>query len=169
MWKRFAFVAALSASQGVGAAEPLRVSFDALGALRIGMSEREVARASRGPLVHLAPEAEEAGCFYAAARGMPGGASLMFVEGRLARIDVVEPGVRTVSGAGVGTSEARLRRLYGARLMQTPHPYTSPEGHYLPLVSADGTRGMRFETDGANVTGYYAGTAEAIQYIEGCQ
>ena len=95
--------------------------------------------------------------------------SLMMLNNRLARIDVYKSGVRTVSGAGIGTSESDLKRLYGGKLVQEAHAYTGPEGHYLTLRSAGGRYGVRFETDGVLVTGFYAGTAEAIQYIEGCQ
>ena len=32
----------------------------------------------------------------------------------------------------------------------------------------DGARGMRFETEDGKVTRFYAGTAEPIEYVEGC-
>jgi hypothetical protein len=151
------------------AAEVPRVRFGSLGDLHIGMSERQVAATAKAPLVHLDPVGEEEGCFYGTDRGLPKGASLMFVDGRLARIDISEPGVQTWSGAEVGMLEARVKHLYGASLRQEPHAYVGPEGHYLTLVSSDRTLGLRFETDGTRVTSYYAGTREAIQYIEGCQ
>ncbi|TAA26828.1 MULTISPECIES: hypothetical protein [Pseudoxanthomonas] len=87
----------------------------------------------------------------------------------LARIDVSRPGVRTVSGASVGMSEDALKRLYHGRLTQQPHAYVEPDGLYLTLRSRGGEYGIRFETDGSVVTGFYAGTGTAIQYIEGCQ
>jgi hypothetical protein len=151
------------------ATEAPRVQFGAFGALRVGMSEAQVARAAGSKLVHVAPEAEEEGCFYGSVRGLPKGASLMFNDGRLARIDVFEPGIRTWSGAEVGMTEQALKQIYKAQLRQSPHAYTGPEGHYLTLLSPNQTLGIRFETDGSKVTGYYSGTAEAIQYIEGCQ
>ena len=169
MWKKVAIAAGLLAGSGALAGDTPRVTFGALGDLRAGMSEREVGRVAGGRVVHIAPEAEEDGCFYASVRGLPKSASLMFVSGRLARIDVFQRGVLTASGVGVGTSEAQLKRTYGAKLRQEPHAYTGPEGHYFTLYSPDGKLGVRFETDGARVTGYYSGTSEAIQYIEGCQ
>ncbi|GAC1524958.1 MAG: hypothetical protein NVS2B4_00490 [Ramlibacter sp.] len=91
----------------------------------------------------------------------------MMLKGRLARIDVSNSGVTTEAGARVGTSESELDRLYDGRLVQEPHAYTGPDGHYLTLGSGDG-HAIRFETDGESVTQFYAGTAEAVQYIEGC-
>lgn len=169
MWKKVATAAGVLAASSALASDAPRVTFGALGGLRAGMSEREVSRVAGARLVHIAPDAEEEGCFYASVRGLPKSASLMFLNGRLARIDVFQPGLLTASGAGVGTSEVQLKRTYGARPRQEPHAHTGPEGHYFTLYSPDGKLGVRFETDGARVTGYYSGTSEAIQYIEGCQ
>lgn len=133
------------------------------------MSEEELAKRFGAKLVHIDPVAEEEACYYTSAPGLPEGVGLMILDGRLARIDVFKPGILTVSGAHVGMSESALKQLYGAKIAQTPHAYTGPEGHYLTLTSSNGAFGIRFETDGKVVTGYYAGTAESIQYIEGCQ
>lgn len=168
----FKFIALATMVTAMGPAlsvSPQRVAFTSIGKARIGMNEQALVRALGAPLTHVAPEAEEEGCYYASGRGLPNGVSLMMLNDRLARVDVHEPGVSTISGAGMGTSESELKRLYGSKLVQEPHAYTGPEGHYLTLRSADGRHGVRFETDGLSVTGFYAGTAEAIQYIEGCQ
>ena len=148
---------------------PPRVSFTSFDKARIGMGESALATALGAPLIHADPVAEEEGCYYAEGRGLPAGVGLMMLDGRLARIDVTERGVSTISGVGVGTLEADVKRIYGAKLVQETHAYTGPEGHYLTLLSPDRTAGIRFETDGNVVTGFYAGTAKAIRYIEGCQ
>ena len=57
---------------------------------------------------------------------------------------------------------------YGPRLLVKPHAYDGPEEKYLTIYSKDKRYGVRFETDGVKVTRYYVGTAEAVQYIEGC-
>lgn len=169
MLKMIAAIALVVASGSILAADRERVGFSSLGKARIGLSEADLARAFGVPLIHIDPVAEEEGCYYASARGLSHGVGLMILDGHLARIDVFKPGVKTISGAEVGMSEAGLKRLYGSRLVQEPHAYTGPDGHYLTLHSSTGQYGLRFETDGNVVTGYYAGTAEAIQYIEGCQ
>lgn len=169
MFKVMTLAALLSAVGPVLATEPQRVAFTSIGKARIGMSERTLVRALGAPLTHVAAEVEEEGCYYASGRDLPQGVGLMMIDGRLARIDVSEAGVPTMSGTEVGTSEAKLKQLYGTRLIQQPHAYTGPEGHYLTVQSDDGRYGIRFETDGALVTRFYAGTASAIQYIEGCQ
>ena len=169
MPKNFALAAVFFAASASLASEPPRIQFGALGALHTGMSESAVARAARSPVEHMYPGSEENGCFYGTVAGLPSGASLMFLDGRLARIDVTEGALRTVSGAGIDSSEQMLKRLYGKRLVETTHAYDGPVGHYLTLMSSDRSLGIRFETDGDKVTTYYSGTAEAIRLKEGCQ
>lgn len=169
MWKYITSVAFVTASSLAIASGTPRIGFGAYGNLHVGMSEQAIAQVTGEPVRHLAPELEEEKCFYGSVPGLPDGMSLMFLDGHLARIDVFDPGTRMWSGAEVGMSESSLKRLYDAKLEQTPHAYAGPEGHYFTLLSADQTMGIRFETDGAEITGYYSGTAEAIQYIEGCQ
>lgn len=168
MFKLIALATMLSAMGSTLAASPQRVAFSSIGKARIGMSEQALVRALGGPLTDVSPEEKEEGCYYASGRGLPKGVSLMMLNGRLVRVDVYEPGVSTISGAGVGTSEPELKRLYDGKLVEETHAYTGPEGHYLTLRSSDGRYGVRFETDGLLVTRFYAGTAKAIQYIEGC-
>ncbi|WP_150131960.1 hypothetical protein [Dokdonella koreensis] len=168
MFKFVVFAMMVTAMGSAFAASPQRVAFTSIGKARVGMSEQALVRALGAPLTHVAPEAEEEGCYYAAGRGLPEGVILMMLNESLARIDVYEIGVTTISGAGVGTSESELKRLYGSKLVQESHAYTGPEGHYLTLRSPDGRYGIRFETDGRLVTKFYAGTEESIRYIEGC-
>lgn len=94
---------------------------------------------------------------------------LMIDDGRLARIDVYDPGPATVSGAHVGMPVPALRQLYRGRLDQAPHAYAAPEGHYLTLWAADRAHAVRFETNGEVVTSFFAGTAESVRLSEGCQ
>ena len=110
-------------------------------------------------MIHVAPEAEEEGCYYASGRGVPKGVGLMMLNHRLVRIDVYEPEVHIISGVGVGTSEAEPKHLYGGNLSQEPNAYTGPEGRCLTLRSVDGGYGVRFETDGQFFKGFYSGTA----------
>lgn len=71
----------------------------------------------------------------------------------------------TSEGVQVGDSEEHVKQVYGSGLKVEPHHYT--DGHYLTLRS--GNYGIRFETEKRKVSTFYAGTFEAIQYVEGCQ
>jgi hypothetical protein len=92
----------------------------------------------------------------------------MIIDGHVARVDVGAAGLKTSTGIQVGDSEARVRQVYGRRMKVTSHQYIDT-GHYLTVRSADGKYGVRFETDKGRIIEFYAGTYEAIQYVEGCE
>ncbi len=62
-----------------------------------------------------------------------------------------------------------MEQVYGQKLQTDPSQYTADEGgHYLTLRSGDQRYGMRFEIEKGEVTTFYAGKYEAVQYVEGC-
>ena len=166
-------VAAFASAQS-----PPRVSVDGRGPARIGMTESALSDALGVRVVDPDPGVYDGDCRYVYARSRPAatGASAMasddvgymLIKDRLVRIDIESAADATLSGARVGMTEAALRALYPGRLAEEPHHYGGPEDHYLTLHSADGRRGIRFETGGGVVTRFYAGTADAIQFVEGC-
>lgn len=94
----------------------------------------------------------------------------MVENGRVERVDVDSIGARTDRGAGVGMSEADIRRLYPESLVVQPHKYDET-GHYLipvPREPADSSLRVVFETDGQRVLRYRAGLRPAVEYVEGC-
>jgi len=142
-----------------------RVSFASYGPARIGMTRKALAAALGGSLQE--DDMQEEGCGYVSERGSPG-VAYMLLDGKLARIDVFgRSRVRAFAGGGIGTSKAELQKLYGAIKVE-PHFYDDT-GFYLTLLSKDGRYGIRFEIEDGHVSSYYAGLAEAIQYVEGCE
>jgi len=115
----------------------------------------------------LPPAKDGQACFYVTTKKQPR-LSFMMLQGRLARIDVRDPGVTTTAGIQVGDSEKHARQVYGSRLKVGPHKYID-NGHYLTAKSSDGRYGIRFETDDEKITLYYAGRFGAIQLVERCQ
>ena len=110
----------------------------------------------------------------------------MFADGRVTRIDIEKPGVVTYGGLGIGSTEAEVRRVFGANLNTEPHAYGAPVWWYLTiwtvfndwppgaaetpeLLQGNRTeRGLRFETgDEGKVTGFWAGDG-SISLVEGC-
>lgn len=138
---------------------------DGIGPLTIGMTLPQLSAA-----LHQKLSEEESGsdaCFYVHA---PGREHLAFMieDGKLTRIDVDASGIRTSTGIEVGDSAMRPKQVYGAKLKVTEHKYIDT-GHYLTVRSRDGRYGIRFEEDKGKITTFYAGTYEAIQYVEGCE
>lgn len=144
------------------------------GPLQIGMSISEARRVLGDPqayLSYLDKEPDNSPCAYMETSAVPRGVGLMFQKGRLVRIDVSEPGIRTASEIGVGDTEEAVQRRYPGRLTVEPHFYTPETGHYLkyrPVNAADRDYGMVFETNNGRVTMFRTGTLAAVALIEGC-
>lgn len=146
-----------------------RVSFTSYGPARIGMTKGELERALGVPVKAIDFEDGATTCRYIAPAQGHDGITFMLLDDRLARIDVDTQGVNTLSGAHIDSLQSDVMELYRDRITVTPHYYTAPDGSYLTVLSSDKRHGVRFETDHGKVVRYYAGTAEAIQYVEGCQ
>lgn len=138
---------------------------DSIGPVKIGMTRPQLSAALREKLVE-----EESGndsCFFVHVPGHDH-VTFMIIDNRVVRIDINAHGYKTSLGIQVGDSEAYARRVYGSRMKVTRHQYLDT-GHYLTVRSSDGRHGVRFETNDGKITTFYAGTYEAIQYVEGCE
>jgi pimeloyl-ACP methyl ester carboxylesterase len=147
------------------------VTLNGLGPLVVGMTVPE-ASAALGVSIEMS-EIPEVDCGYGTPAGAPEGLALMFLGGRLARIDAGRPAtISTRSGIRIGSTETDVQRAYPGQITVEPHPYDfDGTGHYLvftPQNPADADRLLIFETDGNIVTSYRAGAREAVQLIEGC-
>jgi hypothetical protein len=152
--------------------EPLtkasRLSTSALGPIEFGMSLDEAQDVARTTIVENV-DAQNGSCGYAEPDPAIPGLSFMLEGDRVVRADVTSPGINTVSGIHVGSTEAEVLATYGARIKSEQHEYDD-QGHYLvytPKDVADQTR-IVFETDGSRVTIMRAGLLPAVLYIEGC-
>ena len=115
----------------VGAATDRIISLRGAGPVRLGMTLSEA-------------------CAYLESKAIPEHLGFMFAHCRVVRVDVSHEGIRTVSGAGVGDSQARNKQLYSAQITIEPHHYEPEKGHYLNYwsKSAKHEYGIVFETDG---------------------
>ena len=138
---------------------------DGVGPIKIGMTPAQISATLHRKLTE--DEFGTDNCHYTHAPGHDQ-TSFMMIDGHLVRIDVEAPGIETSTGIQVGASEADVQRAYGAKVIVSADQYID-NGHYLTVRSADGHRGIRFVTERGKVTMFYAGTYEAIQYVEGCE
>ena len=65
----------------------------------------------------------------------------MVVDNAIIRIDVTEPGVRTIQGISIGASLADLRQAYGDQLKPEKNPY---DGEDIQYVWESKDRGLVF-------------------------
>ena len=155
------FVAALASAQS-----PWTLRLDGIGPAKVGMALPQLNIALHEHFL-MPRNKDDQGCFYVNPKSHPG-VAIMIEDGHLARVDINKPGISTEKGISVGDSETRAREVYGEGLKIEPSKYDGEEGgHYLTLNS--GKYGLRFETEKCKITEFYAGTAKAIQYVEGCE
>ena len=156
---------ALAIAAGSLADQP--ITFDGIGAVRVGSSVRDASRAAGEDLVEAEdkPSGTE-GCYHVRLNSAP---SVLFMvrEDRIVRVETADSRFRTKSGVRVGDSEARVRGIYGSRLEVTEHKYREA-GHYFIVRSADRRHALVMETDGKLVVYIRAGLEPAAEYAEGC-
>lgn len=152
-------------SQLMLATDTWTLRLDGIGPIKIGMTLPQLSAALHETF-KLPENSEDQGCFYV--KPTRHHVSLMIEDKHLVRIDVDKPGIPTEKGIQVGDSEEHALRVYGPGAKVEEHKY-NPDGHYLTVRSNDGRNGIRFETDKEKIEEFYAGTFEAIQYVEGCQ
>ncbi len=145
------------------------VNLHGIGPVRVGMTLAEASTAAGRKIV--AKPGGSPDCGFADPEGGPDGVTFMVTGGRIARVDVTTAGIKTLSGAGVGDTEAQVQARYANALQAAPHKYV-PGGKYLTLVpsaAADANFRLIFETDAsAKITRYRAGKQPEVSYVEGC-
>jgi hypothetical protein len=146
-----------------------RLNITGIGPVRVGMTLTKAIDATQSPWVVGESIDDEGDCRHAHQEKGPKGLEFMFVGGKVARVEVDTPGIRTAEGAQVGDTEERIRALYPGRIKAEPHEYEN--GHYLIYTPKDPKLAkyrIIFETDGKKVTRYRTGILPAVQWIEGC-
>ena len=105
---------------------------------------------------------------------------LMVSQGKIVRIDVwYSSKIKTLSGAGIGSSTQEIKAIYGNKITQKPHPYIGNQGSYLIFTPEDDfdraahgkndrSYAMIFETTNDIVDSYRVGRTEFVKLIEGC-
>jgi hypothetical protein len=145
----------------LAAAAPTELAPNGLPPLTFGMTVREAGKALGRPLsVDYSDDSKACGQVLDPRLRTT---SMMFVDGKLARIDVRRRGL-TFKGVGVGSTESQVRAAF-PKLKVEPHKYT--DGRYLNVKLSSNT-GVVFETDKAKVTRFRLGTFPAVEYVEGC-
>lgn len=145
-----------------------RARLDRAGEIRIGDSMAALkSRAGWEAAGHGEPD-QEAGCEYYQGALLPGGVSMMVLDGNVARFDLD-------GDAGTGPFDVRVGDAEESALEKLPedvvvdrHHYGDEGDHYLTWRQPQGTLAFRVETWAGRVERMYWGEWEAVQYVEGC-
>jgi len=157
-----------------------KVSINSIDSIKVGMNLPEAAMATKTKL-YLAYAGSDS-CYYLQTEGELKDVSFMVTKDEqkskqkyitsdtIARIDINNPKVTTISGAKIGDSETKIKSIYGDKIKVSAHPY-NPKGHYLTFIpqdEKDKNYRLIFETDGKVVTSYRVGKLPEVEYIERC-
>lgn len=149
-------------------ASPPKLTLKGMGPIRIGMTYAEVGAVASGGLNPATIPNEP--CYFVRPAAAPKGIELMFVDGRLARIDVTGPSFSSGSGARVGQSQTDVLKRYNNRLEIEGHKYHERWKYltFVPKDETDSSYRMVFETDGNKVTEFRAGKLPEVEFVERC-
>lgn len=142
------------------------VRFDGAGPLKVGMRFDTVNKVLGDHLERPARVGRGTVCFQLAPSEQPG-VLLMFVDDVLKRVDVVEPGVLSDRGIGVGDAQELVLRGYGEAVRRAPHAHDERE-QYLTVKAGEGQYAIRFETSQGRITAFYAGEWRTVQNTDAC-
>lgn len=143
--------------------EAAKLTFDGLGPIRLGMSLKDL----QANGVKLKKSKIVSGSCRQSTVSSNSEVRLMFENGVITRVEIRGRSIETLSGVRVGFTEAKVRQVYGSRVVVEPHKY-DPTGHYMKVFSRDRKKALVFETDGKRITNFRAGISESAQYVEGC-
>ncbi len=140
------------------------VTFNSFGKVKTGMTVSQAAQALGTELVGKAEDGMD--CYYVNPKQGFKGVRFMVTNKTIARIEIESKAYATDKGAKIGETEDKIKSLYkGVQVF--PQKYDE-KLHDMEVHSADKKYLIIFETDGKRVTGFRAGQAEEVGYVEGC-
>ena len=142
------------------------IRLDGVGPLKVGMSITEVNRVLES---NLKPPTELLhGDCYGIEPQVPGVTMLMFEYGKLKRIEIENPGLKTIRGIEVGQAKRRMHDVYGKLVKVEPDQYDPDSDQYLTIYSRDGRLAMRVLVHSGTIGAIHVGSRRQVEYVEGC-
>jgi hypothetical protein len=140
--------------------------FDGIGPLKVGMTFNEANARLNRRLRHTPDDMRpSASCDYLETPGHPG-VNLMFIDEKLARVDVSRKGAPVRGGVVIGGDERSLLPGY-SRASKAPGAYDNSETEWT-VHSADGGLAMRITTADHRIADAIGGESKAVAFIEAC-
>ncbi|BAQ65233.1 hypothetical protein [Geminocystis sp. NIES-3709] len=157
-------------TQEQGLTDRSKLSINGIGKIRVGMTVAEANKTANTKLVQTKSGGEPY-CLYFQPQNAPKNVSFMVIEGRIARIDVNNSQISTISGVRIGDRGSKIKSLYPQQIQVTPHHYVAKGGYYytfIPKDKADQNYRVVFEVINDRVTTMRSGKLPEVEFIEHC-
>ncbi|MBE9144062.1 hypothetical protein IQ236_12630 [Planktothrix mougeotii LEGE 06226] len=150
--------------------EQSKVSIYGIGPVSVGMTIAETSSAAGTPLIKTTSHGARLGCFYYEPQGGPEGVSFMAINGRIARVDVSNERITTVSGAKIGDTLDRIYSLYPGQIQITDITSGGRVRYFafVPTSVEDKNYRLLFGMIQGSVRFFIAGQLPEVEYPEEC-
>lgn len=106
-------------------------------------------------------------CYTVQPTGGPAGVFFTVLNGRIERVDITNSAITTLSGAGVGSTQAQLFDLFGERLLETETPSGS-EIMFVPTDADDREFRIIWTLNGVAASSMRAGRLPGVLTSSAC-
>ncbi len=138
-----------------------KLSTVGLDAVFFGDPVDEAATKAETEWVGLPPAGSSPQCYTVQPSGGPAGIVFTVLNGRIERVDITTPDITTLSGAGVGSTQAQLFDLFGERLEETEFE-TGSDIMFVPADADDRDFRIIWTTDGLATVKMRAGRIPGV-------
>ena len=146
-----------------------KIAINGFGSVDIGMTVKQASQAAGFDLASINLEPDNPLCNYYITQN-PDAMSAYFLvsNGRIAKIEINDPRVQTISGAKVGDTEKRVQSIYKQQLQVTTSVDHGNLLTFVPQSQRDKNLRLHFRTDGTHVYRIVIGKLPEVDYEEGC-
>lgn len=144
-----------------------RLGTNGIGPVLTGMSLEEAIEASG--LKFKTGSVGNAGCRHVQPIGGPKDLSFMVNNGSIAVANVSNPAIKTLRGAKIGDSEAKIRSMYSRQLKPADSLSLSTKNlQFVPKDADDRNYRIVFSFRKGNLVSFRSGRLPEVLWIEGC-
>ena len=136
-----------------------------LGPVTFGMTVNAAKQAAGTAMIALGPESD---CYRVTPHRGPEGFTFLVHEGTIERVDIDSGSVTTRSGVGIGTAEATITELFGAKIRTQARPDGSTDLVFVPVDLGDRDYRVVFNVVDGTVRSFKSGKIPMVLTDTGC-
>jgi len=131
-----------------------KVSTAGLGPVTFGLTVEEAEKAAGTTMI---PCAAASSCYRVTPASAPEGISFVVQSGRIERVDIARGPITTVSGVGIGTTEARIEELFDDKIQRSAIDGSRVDLVFVPVDEDDARFRVIFTINDGVVENFRAG------------